>query len=205
MKIILSLLLVPFLFTPLKAQTLTKQDFLPPSNFEYQFNTENISGFKSKTLARTISVSATLASYYLMAVLVSNDSHSVPAYLLASAFLITAPSAGFLYIANSEEFWYGSGRRLAATGMILTGMGIAALINSLDIQNYDYEPDALATTGLILIGGGLVYFLWSSVKDIIDVKEETVRYNRNLLRRTNISPSIDPGTLSVGLSLKINF
>lgn len=189
------------------AQTLTKHDFLKPS-YSVAFQNET-PPLKNAALARTISITSTLASYYVMAVLVSNESRSVPAYLLATSFLITAPSAGYLYIQNGEEFWYGTGRRSLAMGAVILGGAFLALNNSLDstqdLSNKEGDSDVLGASGALLILGGAAFFVWQSVVDIIDVRAETERYNRRQKRTTTLSPVIDPQNGIAAVKVRLNF
>lgn len=131
----------------------------------------------------------------------SNNSTSIPAWTLGTALLISAPSTGFLYVHNLEEFTAGIGQRSIATAITLLGAGLIALDNSID----DPEGTPKDITGAAMFLGGIGFFVISTVSDILYVREATDSYNRKQRWHAQVSPAIDPVNKSASLRLSIDF
>lgn len=159
---------------------------------------------KSKALAQTFSVTTTLLSYYTIGVLISNDIRYAPAYLLWTGLFLTAPSSGYLYIRNTEEFWYGTGQR--AIGLLGMGIGLGFLRLGLEYDdNLAEQENEILLPSLGFLFGSLYYVIKHTISDITDLREDTERYNERIKRNTQIIPFIDPESNAAGLTLRVSF
>ena len=203
-KCILALFILGFT-APVNAQLMTKQDFLGNSYTLYPTQHEQDIELKNKNIATLLSLGSTIASYYISGAIINIDSGN-PLLALTSLFVIvSAPSAGYLYSGNNDDFWRNTLHRTIAIGTATTGL-VILLVNSFDSIFSDNEASNSGANlfASILFIGGTSWFFISTVRDFIVVRNKVDEYNQNLLNRVQIAPIVDPVHKTAGVGLRVN-
>ena len=197
-----------FIAVPANGQTLTKYDFLPHNNRSFDFmHVDNQPQLKNKNVALAISVGATIASYFINSAVTNSGSPNTLTALTATFIFITAPSAGYIYSDNWDDFWRNSGHRLIAAGVVTVGMFIwlgSALDGLFDEEDDGSNGAGLAAGSIIMVTGGVLFY-FSTFRDFIQVRKKVDEYNSKLLNRVELIPVLDPVNSAAGLGFRVNF
>lgn len=204
MKYLIPILLLLGLSTSLKAQLLSRQHFLPPKDYSFVSQDTEKTELKNKNVATIISVGATVSSYYLYGALVNAGGGNTFVTLSALFILVSAPSAGYLYSYNNDDFWRNTLHRTIAVGITTTGAIILFVDLLDDIFDEEESNPAAVTIGSALMIGGATWFFVSTIRDFIVVRKKVDEYNQSLMNRVQITPMLDPVSKTVGVGLRVS-
>jgi len=160
---------------------------------------------KNPNSAMLISVGATLASYVIGPALLSSESGNPLTATLAMGMLITAPSLGYLYTDNWDDFWRNSGIRLGGYGLFTIG-GTIYFVSAFDgLFDDEDSSDGAEVAGAALMIAGTAIVIYSTFYDFIHVRRKVDEYNSSLVQSVQILPVVDPITGVYGAGLRVNF
>ena len=189
-----------------EAQSLTKDDFLFNQKISLVSQQNQPVNLKNKNIATAISVGATISSYFLYGAMINAGNGGMVFPIAALFVLVTAPSTGYLYSYNNDDFWRNTLHRTIALGIAVTGAFIivVSVFDDLFAENADSNPGAVTIGSLFMIGG-MSWFYISTFRDFIVVRKKVDEYNQNLLTRVQITPILDPVNKTAGVGFRVNF
>lgn len=160
---------------------------------------------KNPNSAMLMSVGATLASYVISSALLSVESGNAITGTIATVALITAPSFGYLYTDNWDDFWRNSGIRLGGYALFTIG-GTIYFVSAFDgIFDDEDSSDGAEVAGAVMMIAGLGIVIYSTFYDFIHVRRKVDEYNSSLVQSVQILPVVDPITGVYGAGLRVNF
>lgn len=160
---------------------------------------------KNPNTAMWMSIGATVGAYIVVPILFSIEGGSYVAAAAGLFVLITAPSVGYLYSLNEQEFWRNSGVRLLGTGIFTIGSFIFFVSAFDSLFSGENENTGGEIFGSILMLGGAGIFIYSTFRDFINVRKKVVEYNDSLVQSIEVGPILDPVTNVYGAGIRINF
>ncbi len=180
---------------------LKRQSILEYSMFQAQPDV-----MKKPGRAVLISVGATITTFFISPVLLSNDVLYTASLLTVLALFSLAPGAGYLYINNTDQFIKGGIQRGLSILAFSTG-GLIVLVSAFDeLFENDDDPNSLAyVLGFGLMLSGFAFYVYTSFRDFIGVHRDTKLYNEERTLSLRLIPVVDPIHSVYGAGLQLRF
>ena len=206
MRIILFVLIAALASFSVKAQTNHIDLEKRQSMLEYSMFQAQPDVMKKPGKAVLISIGATLTTFVISPVLLSNDVLYTASLLTVLALFSFAPGAGYLYINDSDKFIKGGVQRGLAILTLSTG-SLIVLVSAFDelFEDGDDPNTAAYVLGFGLMLSGFAFYVYTTFRDFIGVHRATKRYNQERNLSLRLIPVVDPVHSVYGAGLQFRF